>query len=160
TALVALDVAYTGFDPMLGKLVGIALAVEPERGCYIPLEHQYAGMPTQLSLEATLARLKPWIESEQHKKVGHQLKLVSHLLANHALHLRGIAHDTMLQSYVLEPHRNHEIENLAERHLGRKTLTLEAVCGKGAGRIEFDAVSVERATLYAAEEADVVQSLQ
>jgi DNA polymerase-1 len=157
--LTSVDVAYTGFDPMQGCLVGIALAVEPERGCYIPLAHRYPGVPDQLPLDATLVRLKPWLESEQQKKVGHQLKLVAHVLANHGVRLGGIAHDTMLQSYVLEPHRNHELDKLAERHLGRKTLTLEDVCGKGVGRIEFDAVAIERATLYAAEEADVAQAL-
>jgi DNA polymerase-1 len=140
---------------MQGRLVGIALSVEPERGCYIPLAHRYAAAPEQLALGPTLQRLKPWIESEQHKKIGQQLKLVAHVLANHGLHLGGIAHDSMLESYVLEPHRNHDLDSLAERHLGRKTLTLEDVCGKGAGRIEFDAVPIERATLYAGEEAEV-----
>jgi DNA polymerase-1 len=153
--LTAIDVAFTGFDPMQGRLVGIALSVEPERGCYIPLAHRYAAAPGQLALGPTLQRLKPWIESEQHKKIGQQLKLVAHVLANHGLHLGGIAHDSMLESYVLEPHRNHDLDSLAERHLGRKTLTLEDVCGKGAGRIEFDAVPIERATLYAGEEAEV-----
>ena len=157
--LTAIDVACTGVDPMQGQLVGIALAIEPERGCYIPLAHRYAGVPAQLPFEDTLAKLRPWIESEQQKKVGQQLKLVAHVLANHGLRLGGIAHDTMLQSYVLEAHRNHEVDNLAERHLGRKTLKMEDVCGKGVGRIEFDAVPVERATLYAAEQADVVQAL-
>jgi DNA polymerase-1 len=157
--LTAIDVAYTGFDPMQGRLVGIALSVEPERGAYVPLAHRYAGVPEQLALEATLERLKPWLESEQHKKVGQQMKLVAHVLANHGVRLGGIAHDTMLQSYVLEPHRSHELDELAERHLGRKTLTLEDVCGKGVGKIEFDAVPIERATLYAAEEAEVAQAL-
>jgi DNA polymerase-1 len=154
-SLTAIDVAFTGFDPMQGRLVGIALSVEPERGCYIPLAHRYAAAPEQLVLDTTLQRLKPWIESEQHKKLGQQLKLVAHVFANHGLRLGGIAHDSMLQSYVLEPHRNHDLDGLAERHLGRKTLTLEDVCGKGVGRIEFDAVPIERATLYAAEEAEV-----
>jgi DNA polymerase-1 len=157
--LASIDVAYTGPDPMQGRLVGIALAIEPERGCYIPLMHRYAGAPGQLSLDDTLTRLRPWIESEQHKKLGHQLKLVAHVLANQGLRLAGIAHDTMLQSYVLEAHRNHEVDDLAQRHLGRKTLTLEDVCGKGVGRIEFDAVPLERATLYAAEEAEVAHAL-
>src|SRR5262245_13971133 len=157
--LTAIDVAFTGFDPMQGQLVGIALSVEPERGCYIPLAHRYAAAPEQLALDATLQRLKPWIESEQRKKLGQQLKLVAHVFANQGLRLGGIAHDTMLQSYVLEPHRSHDLDGLAERHLGRKTLTLEDVCGKGAGRIEFDAVPIERATLYAAEEAEVALGL-
>ena len=157
--LTSIDVAYTGFDPMQGRLVGLALAVEPERACYIPLVHRYPGAPTQLSLEETLHQLKPWIESEQHKKLGQQLKLVAHVLANHGLRLGGIAHDTMLQSYVLEAHRNHDVDSLAQRHLGRKTLTLEDVCGKGVGRIEFDQVAVERAALYAAEEAEVTHAL-
>jgi DNA polymerase-1 len=157
--LTAIDVAYTGVDPMQGHLVGIALAVEPERACYIPLAHRYADAPAQLPLEATLGRLKAWIESEHHKKLGHQLKLVAHVLANHGLRLAGIAHDTMLQSYVLEAHRRHDLDDLAERHLGRKALTLEDICGKGVNRIECDQAPVERATLYAGGQADVTSAL-
>jgi DNA polymerase-1 len=157
--LTAIDVAYTGVDPMRGQLVGIAFSVEAERACYVPLAHRYAGVPAQLSLDATLQQLRPWIESEQHKKAGHDLKLVAHVLANHGLRLGGIAHDTLLQSYVLEAHRNHEIDSLAQRHLGRRTLTLEDVCGKGVSRIEIDAVTLERATAYGAETAEISLAL-
>jgi len=157
--LAAIDLTFTGLDPMLGCLIGIALAVEPGHACYVPLMHRYAGAPAQLPLTVTLEKLKPWIESEQHKKLGHDLKLVAHVLANHGLRLAGIAHDTMLQSYVLEAHRSHDVDSLADRHLARKTLTLEDVCGKGAGRIEVDQVTVEQAGQYAAGQAEVTQAL-
>jgi DNA polymerase-1 len=148
--LVAVEIVFTGIDPMLGKAVGVALAVEPDTACYIPLAHRYTGAPAQLPLDATLRRLAPWIESEQHKKLGHNLKLVAHVLANHGLRLAGIAHDTMLQSYVLEAHRSHDLADLAERHLGRRIVTAEEVCGKGASRLEVDAIALDHATRFAA----------
>jgi len=155
----SISVAYTGPDPMQGRLVGIALAVESGRACYVPLAHRYAAAPAQLAQAIVLERLKPWMESDQHKKLGHQLKRAAHVLANHGLRLGGTAHDTLLESYVLEPHRNHDLADLAQRHLGRKAVTLEDVCGKGAGRIEVDAVPLESATPYAAGEAEIVQAL-
>ncbi len=157
--LTAVDVAFTGVDPMLGRLVGIAFCVDAQQAAYLPLAHRYAGVPPQLAFAPTLQRLRPWVESEQHKKVGHQLKLVAHVLANHDLHLGGIAYDTMLESYVLEAHRSHEIDNLAQRHLGRKTLLVEDVCGKGAGRIGIDEVALERAAAFVGGTAEITLAL-
>ena len=106
-----------------------------------------------------LAKLRPWFESPRHPKVGQNLKYDAHVLANHGISLAGIEHDTSLQSYVLEAHRGHDMDALAERHLGRRTITYEQVCGKGARQIGFDEVSVERATEYSAEDAEVTLAL-
>jgi len=160
--LVAVDTETTSLDPMAARLVGISLATAGEHGnvaCYIPLAHRYPGAPEQLPFEATLQAMRPWLESEQHKKVGQHLKYDAHVFANHGIRLAGIAHDTMLESYVLEAHRSHNMDDLAERHLGRTTIRYEEVCGKGASQIGFDEVDLERATDYAAEDADVTLAL-
>jgi DNA polymerase-1 len=160
--LAALDTETTSLDPMAAKLVGLSLAVAGEAGneaCYIPLAHRYAGVPEQLPFDDTLRALRPWLESEQHKKVGQHLKYDAHVFANHGIRLAGIAHDTMLQSYVLEAHRSHNMDDLAERHLGRSTIRYEDVCGKGAKQIGFDEVALDRATEYAAEDAEVTLAL-
>ncbi len=160
--LTALDTETTSLDPMAARLVGISLGVAAEHGnlaCYIPLAHRYPGAPEQLPFDAALQALRPWLESEQHKKVGQHLKYDAHVFANHGIRLAGIAHDTMLQSYVLEAHRSHNMDDLAERHLGRTTIRYEDVCGKGASQIGFDEVAVERATEYAAEDAEVTLAL-
>jgi DNA polymerase-1 len=157
--ITCIDTETTSLDPMQAKLVGISLSVADHEACYIPLAHRYAGAPDQLPLEATLAKLRHWLESEHHKKVGQHLKYDAHVFANHGIRLAGIAHDTLLQSYVLEAHRNHDMDSLAERHLGRRTLTYVEVCGKGANQICFDEVAIDRATAYAAEDAEVTYAL-
>lgn len=157
--LTSVDTETTSLDPMAARLVGISLCVEPPQACYIPLAHAYSGAPDQLSLDDTLARLKPWLESTAHQKVGQHLKYDCHIFANHGLTLAGVAHDTLLESYVLEAHRSHDMDSLAKRHLERQTLTYEAVCGKGAKQIGFDEVPIEQATHYAAEDAEVTMAL-
>ncbi|UCE30962.1 MAG: DNA polymerase I, partial [Burkholderiales bacterium] len=117
--LVSIDTETTSLDPMLARIVGISLAIEPGRGCYVPLAHHYAGAPAQLDRDAVLARVGPWLEDPRRLKVGQHLKNDQHGFANHGITLRGVAHDTLLQSYVLEAHRNHNMDALAERHLGR-----------------------------------------
>ncbi len=157
--LTCIDTETTSLDPMAARLVGISLSVEPLKGCYIPLAHRYPGAPEQLPLEETLQALRPWLESPHHRKVGQHLKYDTHVFANHGIRLAGIAHDTLLESYVLEAHRNHDMDSLAERHLGRRTLTYAEVCGKGANQLCFDEVAVDRATEYAAEDAEVTLAL-
>ncbi len=157
--LTCIDTETTSLDPMRARLVGISLSVHDHEACYIPLAHRYPGAPEQLPFDATLAKLRPWLESERHKKVGQHLKYDAHVFANHGVRLAGIAHDTLLQSYVLEAHRSHDMDSLAERHLGRKTITFEEVCGKGANQIGFDEVALDRATEYAAEDAEVTYAL-
>ena len=157
--LTCIDTETTSLDPMAARLVGISLSVEPLKACYIPLAHHYAGVPEQLPLDATIAALRPWLESPHHRKVGQHLKYDMHVFANHGLRLAGVAHDTLLESYVLEAHRNNDMDSLAERHLGRKTLTYAEVCGKGANQLCFDEVAIDRATDYAAEDAEVTLAL-
>ena len=157
--LVSFGIETTAVDPMEARIVGVAFAVEPGYACYIPLAHRYAGAPDQLDLDATLARLMHWYADPARRKVGQNVKFDQHVLANHGLALAGVAHDTLLESYVLESHKPHDIDNLAWRHLDVKTLTYDEVTGKGANRIEFDQVPVERAGEYASERADVTLQL-
>lgn len=157
--LTAFDTETTSLDPMAAKLVGMSFAVEPGEAAYLPLAHRGGDAPAQLPLEEVLAKLRPWLESDQHAKVGQNLKYDAHVLANHGITLRGIAHDTLLQSYVLESDKPHDMDSLAKRHLGLITLPYTEVCGKGAKQIGFDEVAMDRATEYAAEDADVTLRL-
>ena len=157
--LVAVDTETTSLDLMLARLVGISLSIAPYTGAYIPLSHRYAGAPQQLDLALVLARLKPWLENPKHKKLGQNLKYDSHVLANHGIRLQGIAHDTLLQSYVLEAHKPHGMDALALRHLNYQTVHYEEVAGKGAKQIGFDQVDIDTASFYAAEDADITLRL-
>jgi DNA polymerase-1 len=158
-ALTSVDTETTSLDPMQAQLVGISLSCKPGVAAYIPVAHRYQGVPAHLSREFVLSRLKPWLEDESKRKVGQHLKYDSHIFANYGVALRGIAHDTLLESYVFESHKSHDMDSLALRHLNRKTITFEEVCGKGAGQLCFDEVPIERATDYAAEDADVTLQL-
>ncbi|MGH8702136.1 MAG: DNA polymerase I, partial [Burkholderiales bacterium] len=157
--LVALDTETTSLDPLKAELVGLSISVEAGAAAYVPLAHRYAGAPRQLAREAVLARMKPWLEDAGRAKLGQNAKYDMHVLANQSVRLAGVAHDTLLQSYVLESHHAHDMDSLALRHLGLKTITYDEVTGKGAGRIGFEQVAVERATEYAAEDADVTLQL-
>jgi DNA polymerase I len=157
--LTSVDTETTSLDPMRAQLVGISLCCTPGRAAYIPVAHRYQDAPPQLSLDTVLAKLKPWLENPAKPKVGQHLKYDSHIFENVGVRLRGIAHDTLLQSYVFESHKSHDMDSLALRHLNRKTVTYEEVCGKGASQICFDQVALERATEYAAEDADVTLQL-
>jgi DNA polymerase-1 len=157
--LTALDTETTSLDPFSARIVGVSLAVAPGEAAYIPLAHHYAGVPPQLPRDEVLARLKPWLESAQHAKIGQNLKYDQHVFANHGIALAGVEHDTLLQSYVLESGkdgvRGHDLGQLALRHLGLSTIPYEALCGKGVNQICFDQVAVETAAEYAAEDADL-----
>jgi len=153
--LVALDTETTALDPLDARLVGISFCIVPGQAAYLPLGHHYAGAPDQLPLAATLEKLRPWLESAAHKKVGQHLKYDRHVFANHGIRLAGVADDTLLASYVLESDRPHELGSLAARHCGLATISYDDVTGKGANRISFAQVDVERAAQYAAEDADV-----
>lgn len=153
--LVAVDTETDSLEAMRARLVGISFAVEPGRAAYIPLAHQGPGAPAQLPMEPVLARLRPWLENPQALKVGQHIKYDTHVWANHGIAAHGYAHDTLLQSYVLEAHKPHNLESLADRHLGRKGLSYEDLCGKGAGQIPFAQVDVERATQYSGEDSEM-----
>ncbi|MFN0039541.1 MAG: DNA polymerase I [Burkholderiales bacterium] len=157
--LTAIDTETTGLDPMTAQLVGISLAVEPGQAAYIPIAHRYAGVPAQLSREEVLQKLGPWLRDAARRKVGQNLKYDRHILANHGASMAGIEHDTLLQSYVLESHRPHDMDDLASRHLGVTTISYDEVTGKGANRIGFEQVELGRATEYSAEDADITLQL-
>ncbi|HEX4944773.1 MAG TPA: DNA polymerase I [Usitatibacteraceae bacterium] len=157
--LTCFDTETTSLDPMAAQLVGLSFCVEAGEAAYVPLAHRYPGAPDQLDFGRTLARLRPWFEDERRRKVGQNAKYDCHVLANHGIAVRGVVHDTLLASYVLESNQRHDMDSLAMRHLGAKTILYEEVAGKGASSICFDQVSVERATEYSAEDADVTFQL-
>jgi DNA polymerase-1 len=156
-SLTCIDTETTSLEPMNAQMVGISLCTETGHACYIPLAH--ATMETQLQREHVLEQLKPWLEDPKAKKVGQNLKYDLHIFANHGIELKGVLHDTLLESYVVESHRSHDMDSLAQRHLGEKTIKFEEVCGKGASQITFDQVDLEPATAYAAEDADITWRL-
>ena len=155
--LTAVDTETTSLDALAAQLVGISLSVKPGEACYIPVAHINA--EEQLQRDVVLAKLKPWLESAAHLKVGQNLKYDTHIFANYGITLGGIAFDTLLESYVLESHLSHNMDSLAERHLGMKTIRYEEVCGKGVHQIGFDQVDLKIATEYAAEDADITLRL-
>ena len=157
--LVSFDTETTGLDPMEARIVGLSFSIEPGRAAYIPLSHRYAGAPAQLPIDDVLRRLKPWFEDTTQKKLGQNLKYDQHVLANYGIALAGVAHDTLLQSYVLESQRAHDMDSLAWRHLGVKTISYADVAGKGAGHIGFDQVSIDKAAEYSGEDADITLQL-
>ncbi len=157
--LVSVDTETTGLDPMRARLVGISFSVNPHRAAYLPLAHCYPGVPQQLAISLVLDKLRSWLEDPGKLKLGQNLKYDKHIFANHGIALNGITHDTLLQSYVLESHRLHNMDNLALRHLDVKTISYDEVTGKGNNRISFDQVGIEQATKYAAEDADITLQL-
>ncbi len=157
--LVSIDTETTGLDEMTAQLVGISFSIEAHHAAYLPLAHHYPGAPDQINREHALKKLKHWLESPAHKKLGQNLKYDQHIFANHGIAFAGIAEDTLLESYVLESHKPHEMGNLALRHLGLATVSYADVVGKGAKQIGFDQVDLETATRYAAEDADITLQL-
>lgn len=157
--LTSIDTETTSLVPMQAQMVGISLCCTPGIAAYIPLAHCYQDAPVQLSRAHVLAKMQAWLEDPRKPKLGQHLKYDSHIFANHGISLRGIVHDTLLESYVFESHKSHDMDSLALRHLNRTTITFAEVCGKGASQICFDQVDLERATAYAAEDADVTLQL-
>ena len=140
---------------MRAQIVGISLAVTAGEAAYIPLRHSSAGVAEQLPVDQVLARLKPWLENPAALKVGQNIKYDTHVFANAGIAVRGYAHDTLLQSYVLEAHKPHSLESLASRHLNRHGLSYEDVCGKGAHQIPFAQVDLDKATRYSGEDSEM-----
>ena len=151
----ALDTETTSLNAMQAELVGISFAISHGEAAYLPLAHHYAGAPAQLNRDTALAKLKPLLENPEPRIIGQHLKYDRHIFANYGITLGGVIDDTLLQSYVLEAHQSHELGNLASRHLGLATISYDDVTGKGASRIGFEQVAIERASEYAAEDADI-----
>ncbi len=153
--LTALDTETDSLEPMLARIVGISFSVQAGEAAYVPLAHSGPDAPVQLPLDEVLAKLKPWLEDESSLKLGQNLKYDTHVLANHGIALRGVQHDTMLQSYVLEAHKTHGLGALGERYLGRAGTSYEDLCGKGVHQIPFAQVDVAKAAHYSAEDSDM-----
>lgn len=158
--LISIDTETTSLDYMQAEIVGISFAVDENHAAYIPLQHDYPSAPEQLSLTNTLEKLKPILENEGLKKVGQNLKYDLEVFANYNITLRGIEHDTMLASYVVNSTASrHDMDTLALNYLNIETIHYEDVAGKGAKQIPFNQVSIEVAAPYAAEDADIVLKL-
>ncbi|MES2945560.1 MAG: DNA polymerase I [Pseudomonadota bacterium] len=152
--LAAVDTETTSLDEMRAEIVGISFSVTPGEAAYIPLTHDYPDAPAQLPRDEVLARLKPWLEDPKKLKLGQHIKYDRHVFANHGIEVQGYAHDTMLQSYVLEVNKSHGLSSLADRHLGRSGISYEDLCGKGAHQIKFNQVDIAKAAEYSCEDSD------
>ena len=152
--LTALDTETTSIHEMQAQIVGISFSVQPGEAAYIPLAHSGPDAPEQLPFDQVLAKLKPWLEDAKYNKLGQHVKYDRHVFANHGIEVQGYVHDTMLQSYVLEVHKPHNLSSLAQRHVGRSGITYEDLCGKGAHQISFAQVDVAKASEYSCEDSD------
>ncbi len=157
--LFAFDTETTSLNYLEARLVGVSFAVSPREAAYVPLAHDYPGAPEQLNREQVLEQLRPLLEDPTRPKLGQHLKYDSHVLANHGVALRGIRHDTLLESYVLDSTARHDLDSLAEQHLRLRTIRFEEVAGKGVKQLTFNQVALEQAGPYAAEDADVTLRL-
>ncbi|MDS4059442.1 MAG: 5'-3' exonuclease H3TH domain-containing protein, partial [Candidatus Contendobacter sp.] len=135
--LFAFDTETTSLNYLDARIVGVSFAVSPREAAYVPLAHDYPGAPDQLNRERVLEQLRPLLEDENRPKLGQHLKYDAHVLANHGIALRGIRHDTLLESYVLDSTARHDMDSLAERHLKLRTIHYEDVAGKGAKQLTF-----------------------
>jgi DNA polymerase I len=158
--LICIDTETDALDSMQANLVGISLCVEIGHAAYIPIAHRFPGAPEQLSLENVISTLKPVLENDRKAKVGQHGKYDLHVLRRHGINLQGYREDTMLESFILTAGiARHDMDTLAQKYLGYSTIKFEDVCGKGAKQISFADVDLERATAYAAEDADITLRL-
>jgi DNA polymerase-1 len=158
--LIALDTETDSLDPMQAEIIGISIAVVPREAAYIPLGHDCPGTPSQLDREDVLNRLKPLLEDADKAMLGQNAKYDMNVLSTYGITLRGVAHDTMLESYVLNSTASrHDMDSLSKRHLGHETIPYEQVTGRGAKQISFSQVDIDTACKYAAEDADVTLRL-
>lgn len=156
----AFDTETTGLDAQQAELVGVSFAIEPGRAAYVPLAHSYMGAPEQLPLDEVLAALKPLLEDPRRLKIMQHGKYDMNILARYDIALRGVAFDTMLESYVLDATATrHDMDSLALKYLGHSTIRFEDIAGKGAKQLTFDQIAIEQAGPYAAEDADVTLRL-
>lgn len=158
--LIAIDTETTSLDYLKAELVGISFAIQPNQAAYVPVAHDYAGAPAQLERDFVLAKLQVILEDPTLAKVGHNLKYDMHIFANYNITLRGTLYDTMLESYVIDSTASrHDLDTLAKKYLSYDTITFEQVAGRGAKQKTFNQISIEEATPYAAEDADVTLQL-
>ena len=158
--LFAFDTETTSLNAMRARIVGVSFAVKPGEGAYVPLAHDYLDAPLQLNREEVLEALRPLLEDPNQEKVGQNLKYDCTVLSNHGITLAGMRFDTMLESYVLDSTGSrHDMDTLALKYLGHKTISYEAVAGKGKGQLSFNEVPLEEAGPYAAEDAEVTLRL-
>ena len=156
SSLFAFDTETTSLNYMAAEVVGVSFAVEAGAAAYVPLAHDYPGAPDQLNRDAVLEALKPLLEDERVAKVGQHLKYDANVLVNHGITLRGIHEDTMLESYVIDSAGSrHDLDTLALKYLGQRTIHFEDIAGKGAKQLTFNQVPIEQAAPYAAEDAEV-----
>lgn len=158
--LFAFDTETTSLNYLQARIVGMSFAINVGEAAYLPLAHDYPGAPHQLDFDETLAKLKPLLEDPKSLKVGQNLKYDRHVLLNHCIDLKGIAHDTMLQSYVLDSTATrHDMDSLAEKYLGKNTIHFEDIAGKGKKQLTFNEIGLDEATPYACEDADITLQL-
>ena len=156
----AFDTETTDLDPMRARIVGLSFALKAGEAAYVPLQHDYPGAPEQLDREQVLERMRPLLEDPATGKIGQNLKYDMQVLANHGIAMQGIVHDTMLQSYVLDSTASrHDMDTLALKHLGHKTIHYEDIAGKGKNQLHFNEIDIETAAPYAAEDADITLQL-
>ncbi len=158
--LIAFDTETTSLNYMDARIVGVSFCIEAGTAAYLPLAHDYLGVPEQLDRDKTLERLKPLLENPAIKKVGHNLKYDRSVLLNHGIELQGIEHDTMLESYVLNSTASrHDMDTLCDRYLGHKNIAFTEIAGKGKKQLTFNQIELEKASPYAAEDADMTLRL-
>ncbi|WP_339776560.1 DNA polymerase I [uncultured Methylophaga sp.] len=158
--LFAFDTETTSLNYLQARIVGMSFSIKAGEAAYLPLAHDYPGAPDQLDFDATLALMKPLLEDPKALKVGQNLKYDRHILLNHGIDLQGIAHDTMLQSYVLDSTATrHDMDSLAEKYLNRSTIHFEDIAGKGKKQLTFNEIGLEEASPYACEDADITLQL-
>lgn len=158
--LFGFDTETTSLDYMQAQVVGLSFAIEPGEAAYLPVAHVYPGAPEQLDRDWVLAQLRPLLEDPQRHKLGHHLKYDRNVLLNHGVELRGIAYDSMLESYVLDSTASrHDLDSLCQKYLAHSNIKFEEVAGKGAKQLTFDQVPLEAAAPYAAEDADMTLRL-
>jgi DNA polymerase-1 len=156
----AFDTETDSLDYMEAQLVGVSFAITPGEAAYVPLGHDYLGAPPQLDRAQVLERLKPLLEADMPRKIGQNIKFDASVLARYDIRMRGLAFDTMLESYVLDSTgTRHDMDSLSLKYLGYKTVTFEELAGKGAKQLTFNQIELEKAAFYAAEDADVTLRL-
>ncbi|HSG51893.1 MAG TPA: DNA polymerase I [Rheinheimera sp.] len=160
STLTAFDTETTSLDYMQAELVGLSVASAPGIAWYVPVAHDYVGAPEQLNRDWVLTQLKPWLEDANKAKVGQNLKYDQSVLARYGITLQGVQFDTMLESYVLNSVASrHDMDSLALKYLGKKTISFEEIAGKGAKQLTFNQIELEKAAQYAAEDADITLQL-